>query len=56
MKILQLLILVCLGIDFLIGVTRLLRVRQINDIANKLSENEIPKITTQGLHMIRHAW
>jgi hypothetical protein len=31
-------------------------VRQINDIANELSENETQKITTQGLHIIRYAW
>ena len=46
MKILSLLILVCLGIAFLIGITSLLSVIQINDIANELSENETPKITT----------
>lgn len=46
MKILSTLILVCLGIAFLIGITSLLSVIQINDIANELSENETPKITT----------
>ena len=46
MKILSLLILVCLGIAFLIGITSLLSVIQINNIANELSENETPKITT----------
>jgi signal transduction histidine kinase len=46
MKILQLLIVVCLGTAFLIGITSLVGVIQINDIANELSENETPKITT----------
>jgi signal transduction histidine kinase len=46
MRILQLLILVCSGIAFLIGITSLLSVIQINEIANELSENETPKITT----------
>ena len=46
MKILQLLILLCLGIAFLIGITSLVSVIQINDIANELSEKETPKITT----------
>src|SRR5919109_4378341 len=46
MKILQLLILVCLGIAFLVGMTSLLSVIRINDIASELSENETPKITT----------
>lgn len=46
MKILQLLILVCLGIAFLIGITSLVSVIQINGIANELSEKETPKITT----------
>ena len=36
----------CLGIAFVIGVTSILSVIQINDIANELSENETPKITT----------
>jgi signal transduction histidine kinase len=46
MKILQLLILVCLGIAFLVGMTSLLSVIRINDIASELSKNETPKITT----------
>lgn len=46
MKILHLLILICSGIAFLIGITSLLSVIRINDIANELSENETPKITT----------
>ena len=46
MKILHLLILVCLGTAFLIGVTSLLSITRINDIASELSENETPKITT----------
>ncbi|HEU4446590.1 MAG TPA: ATP-binding protein [Nitrososphaeraceae archaeon] len=46
MKILQLLILVCLGTAFLIGITSLLNVILINDIASELSENQTPKITT----------
>jgi signal transduction histidine kinase len=46
MKILHLLILVCLGTAFLIGVTSLLSITRINDIASELSEIETPKITT----------
>ncbi len=46
MKILQLLILVCLGTAFLIGVISLLNIILINDIASELSENQAPKITT----------
>jgi signal transduction histidine kinase/flagellar motor switch/type III secretory pathway protein FliN len=46
MKILQLLILVCLGIVFLVGVTSLLGVIQINTIARELSEQETPKVIT----------
>lgn len=46
MKILQLLILVCLGTAFLIGITSLLNVILINEIARQLSENQAPKITT----------
>jgi signal transduction histidine kinase len=46
MKILQLLILVCLGTAFLIGITSLLSITRINDIASELSEIETPKITT----------
>jgi signal transduction histidine kinase len=46
MKILQLLILVCLGTAFLIGVTSLLNIILINEIASELSENQTPKITT----------
>jgi signal transduction histidine kinase len=46
MKILQLLILVCLGTAFPIGMTSLLSITRINDIASELSENETPKITT----------
>src|SRR5215208_346317 len=46
MKILHLLILVCLGTAFLIGITSLLSITRINAIASELSENETPKITT----------
>ena len=46
MKILHLLILVCLGTAFLIGVTSLLSITRINAIASELSEIETPKITT----------
>ena len=46
MKILQLLILVCLGTAFLIGITSLLSITRINDIVSELSEIETPKITT----------
>src|SRR5918994_4628229 len=46
MRILQLLILVSLGTAFLIGMTSLLSITRINDIASELSENETPKITT----------
>jgi signal transduction histidine kinase len=46
MKILQLLILVCLGTALIIGMTSLLYITRINDIASELSENETPKITT----------
>src|SRR5215217_4143180 len=46
MKILQLLIIVSLGTAFLIGMTSLLSITRINDIASELSENETPKITT----------
>jgi signal transduction histidine kinase len=46
MKILQLLILVCLGTAFLIGITSLVSIILINDIASELSENQAPKITT----------
>src|SRR5215208_3608390 len=46
MKILQLLIIVSLGTAFLIGMTSLLSITRINDIARDLSQNETPKITT----------
>jgi signal transduction histidine kinase len=46
MKILQLLIIVSLGSAFLIGMTSLLSITRINDIASDLSQNETPKITT----------
>ncbi|MDQ3969476.1 MAG: hypothetical protein M3275_13920, partial [Thermoproteota archaeon] len=46
MKILQLLTLVCLGTALLIGMTSLLGITRINDIARKLSESETPKITS----------
>jgi signal transduction histidine kinase len=46
MKILQLLILVCLGTAFLIGITSLVSILLINGIASELSENQTPKITT----------
>jgi hypothetical protein len=46
MKILQLLILVCLGTAFLVGVTSLLGVIQINNITRELSEQETPKVIT----------
>jgi signal transduction histidine kinase len=46
MKILQLLILVCLGTAFLIGITSLLNILLINNIASELSENQTPKVTT----------
>ena len=46
MKILQLLILVCLGTAFLIGITSLVSIILINGIAGELSENQAPKITT----------
>jgi signal transduction histidine kinase len=46
MKILQLLILVCLGTAFLIGITSLVSIVLINDIASELTENQAPKITT----------
>jgi signal transduction histidine kinase len=46
MKILQLLVLVSLGIAFLIGITSLVSILLINNIATELSENEAPKITT----------
>src|ERR687891_1678703 len=45
MKILQLLIIVSLGSAFLIGMTSLLSITRINDIARDLSQNETPKIT-----------
>ena len=45
MKILQLLIIVSLGTAFLIGMTSLLSITRINDIARDLSQNETPKIT-----------
>ena len=45
MKILHLLILVSLGTASLIGVTSLLSIIPINDIARKLSESETPKVT-----------
>ena len=46
MKILQMLILVCLGTAFLIGITSLVSIILINDIASEVSENQTPKITT----------
>jgi signal transduction histidine kinase len=46
MKILQLLIIVSLGTAFLIGITSLLSITRINDIARDLSQSETPKITT----------
>lgn len=46
MKILQLLILVCLGTAFLIGITSLISILLINEIASEVSENQTPKITT----------
>jgi signal transduction histidine kinase len=46
MKILQLLILVCLGTAFLIGITSLVSIILINGIASELSEEQAPKITT----------
>src|SRR5918997_6874291 len=46
MKILQLLILVCLGTAFLIGITSLVSIVLINEIASEVSENQTPKITT----------
>jgi signal transduction histidine kinase len=46
MKILQLLIIVSLGTAFLIGMTSLLSITRINDIARDLSQNETPKIMT----------
>jgi signal transduction histidine kinase len=46
MKILQLLILVCLGTAFLIGITSLVSILLINEIASEVSENQTPKITT----------
>ena len=46
MKILQLLILVCLGTAFLIGITSLVSILLINEIASEVSENQIPKMTT----------
>jgi signal transduction histidine kinase len=46
MKILELLILVCLGTAFLIGMTSLLGVILMNGIANELSKNQTPKIVT----------
>ena len=46
MKILQLLILVCLGTAFLIGITSLVSILLINGIASEVSEKQTPKITT----------
>jgi signal transduction histidine kinase len=46
MKILQLLIIVSLGTAFLIGMTSLLSITRIHDIARDLSQNETPKIMT----------
>jgi signal transduction histidine kinase len=45
MKILQMLILICLGTAFLIGITSLVSIILINDIASELSENQTPKVT-----------